>query len=417
MSEHPAVLVRQLGEVLDGLAGVDWALVDPGSAAEVLVGLMGAGSKLDAVTAAVAGRVEASRVWAEDGSKSASAWLGRAAGRDRAETKGVFGRARALRDMPGTAAAHEAGELSARHVRLLARAQRINPEVFAGDDEAWLVAQAQVLGFDDFAKVVDYWCQCAAPDEVEDQARARYEARRARLTTGLDGMGHLEVDLDPVAHGLFAEALARIEQELWETDWAEARDRLGVDATKADLARSDAQRRHDALVEMARRSAATPAGARKPVPLITVHIDHDTLAGRVCELSTGQVLTPGEVLPLLSEADIERAVFDTPSRLVDLGEQARFFVGGTRRAVQICQPQCVHNTCEVPAERCDVHHIEAWPAGPTTQANGEPRCPAHHPGRRRTDKARRRRSGRGSKTDSSADGDDDGDGEADQPGS
>ncbi|MFP4513953.1 MAG: hypothetical protein ACLFRV_13500, partial [Acidimicrobiales bacterium] len=51
MSEdHPAVLVRQLGEVLDGLAGVDWGLVDPGSAAEVLVALMGAGSRLDAVS-------------------------------------------------------------------------------------------------------------------------------------------------------------------------------------------------------------------------------------------------------------------------------------------------------------------------------------------------------------------------------
>ena len=393
MTEHPAVLVRQLGEVLDGLAGVDWGLVDPGSAADVLVGLMGAGSKLDAVSASVAARVESSRVWAEDGSKSASAWLGRAAGRDRGEMKGVFGRGRALRDMPATQAAHEAGELSARHVRLLARARKLNPEVFAGD-EVWLVAQAQVLGFDDFAKVIAYWCQCAAPDEVEDQARARYEARRARLTGGLDGTGHLEVDLDPVSHAVFAEALGRIEQELWEADWAEARDRLGGDATKADLVRSDAQRRHDALVEMAKRSAATPAGARKPLPLITVHVDHETLVGRVCELSTGQVLTPGEVLPLLREADIERAVFESPSRLVDLGEQQRFFVGGTRRAVEICQPQCVHHSCEVPAERCDIHHIEAWPAGPTVQANGEPRCPAHHPGRRRKDKARRRRGSR-----------------------
>ena len=342
MTEHPAVLVEQLGEVLDGLAGVDWGLVDPVSAGDLLVGLMGAGSKLDAVTAGVAVRVEASRVWAEDGSKSASVWLGRAAGRDRAEMKGLFGRARALRDMPATQAAHEAGVLSARHVRWLAKAQRMNSDAFEGD-EAWLVAQAQGLRFDDWVKVIAYWCQCAAPDEVEDQARARYEARRARLTRGLDGTGHLEVDLDPVSHAVFAEALARIEQELWQADWASARDRLGEEATKADLVRSDAQRRHDALVEMAKRSAATPPGARKPLPLITVHVDHETLVGRICELSTGQVITPGEVVPLLCAAELERAVFDTPSRLVDLGEQQRFFVGGTRRAVEICQPRCVHD--------------------------------------------------------------------------
>ncbi|MFP4512643.1 MAG: DUF222 domain-containing protein, partial [Acidimicrobiales bacterium] len=383
MAERSAtVLVNELNATLGELATCDWNQLDAGSAAEVLVALMGAGSKLDAVSAGVAGRVEASRVWAEDGSKSASAWLGRVAGRDRGEMKGVFGRARALRDMPGTQRSHGAGALSARHVRLLAKAQRINPDEFCGA-EAWLVAQAQRLRFDEWAKVVDYWCQCAAPDEVEDRARARYVARRARLVRGLDGTGHLEVDLDPVSHAVFAEALGRIEQELWESDWAEARDRLGADATKADLVRSDAQRRHDALVEMARRSAAVPPGARKPVPLITVHVDHHTLVGRVCELSTGAVITPGEVLPLLCAAELERAIFDSPSRLVDLGEQQRFFVGGTRRAVEICQTRCVHHSCEVPAERCDIHHIQAWPDGPTIQTNGEPRCPAHHPGRRR----------------------------------
>ncbi|MFP3907440.1 MAG: hypothetical protein ACLFWR_10455, partial [Acidimicrobiales bacterium] len=87
MAERSAtVLVNELNATLGELATCDWNQLDAGSASEVLVALMGAGSKLDAVSAGVAGRVEASRVWAEDGSKSASAWLGRAAGRDRAET-------------------------------------------------------------------------------------------------------------------------------------------------------------------------------------------------------------------------------------------------------------------------------------------------------------------------------------------
>src|SRR5690606_33785467 len=152
------------------------------------------------------------------------------------------------------------------------------------------------------------------------------------------------------------EALRRIEHEMWEADWAEARARLGDRARSTDLARSDAQRRYDALIELARRgSAATGSGRLRP--LVTVHVDHDTLAGRICQLSTGTVLTPGEVLPLLADCDVERAVFGPGGRVIELGRTQRLFVGGTRRAVEIAQPRCAHPGCPVPAEECDIDHV------------------------------------------------------------
>jgi len=391
MATHLAVLVDRLRSTLDELVDTDLdAVGDATVLADALVDLLGAESRLQAVSARIAGKVDASRVWANDGSRSCAAWLGRAAGRDRGDAAEVVARGRALRDMPGADAAHAQGRLSARHVRLLATAQKTAPEAYA-DDEEWLLARAHELNYADFARVVNYWCHCTAPDDAEDAARRRYEKRSVKMGAGIDGTGFIDVDFEAVGYATFAEALRRIEHELWEQDWAEARDRLGPDALKRDLARSDAQRRYDALIEMARRSAAAPAGSRKPIPLITVHVDHETLAGRICELSTGTVLTPGEVLPLLTEADIERAVFDSPSRIVDLGRTQRFFVGGTRRAVEIVHPTCTHATCTVPAQLCHIDHIVDWEdGGPTDHANGQPRCGPHHPKARQKSKARKK---------------------------
>jgi hypothetical protein len=395
MARHPAVLVKELQATLGELVEADLdTMTDATVLGDLLVDLMGVDSRLQAVCSRVAARVDASRVWANDGSRSCAAWLARAAGRDRGEAAGVVGRGRELRHMPETDAAHGDGKLSARHVRLLARARRLAPDAFASD-ETWLVGQAQVLEVADFAKVVAYWCQCAAPDDVEERARRRWENRAVKLGAGVEGAGFLDVEFEPVGFAEFSEALRRIEHELWETDWADARDRLGPDAKKRDLTRSDAQRRYDALIEMARRATAMPAGARKPVPLISVHIDHPTTTGRLCELSAGAVLTPGEVLPLLTCTDIERVVFAGPDRIVNLGRSRRFFVGGTRRATEILHPTCTHPTCDTPSTLCDIDHIVDWDAGgPTDHTNGTPRCPAHHPKRRQKNKAKRRRTTR-----------------------
>ncbi len=159
---------------------------------------------------------------------------------------------------------------------------------------------------------------------------------------------------------------------------------MGEAATTADLARTRSQRACDALVEMAKRASGAPTGAKQPRPLITVLVDYPTLAGRVCELSTGPVITPGQILPLLNSADIERIVFDGPSRVLDVGHRQRLFTGATRRAVEVRDRRCDIDTCTTPAHRCDVDHIHPHTdGGLTIQTNGRLRCPAHHPGRRR----------------------------------
>jgi hypothetical protein len=168
---------------------------------------------------------------------------------------------------------------------------------------------------------------------------------------------------DPIAGEVVAKALKRIEDELFQADWAEARERVGDRVSTSDLGRTQAQRRADALVQMARRAGAVPAGARLPEPLFSVLVGYETFAGPVCEMASGTVLTPGSLVPWLSEAWVERVVFDAPDRVTNVGVRRRAFAGATRRAVEVRDRECFSEFCDVPAEDCQIDHVEPWAAG------------------------------------------------------
>lgn len=71
-----------------------------------------------------------------------------------------------------------------------------------------------------------------------------------QTSSTLSGMGRVDGWLDPVGFAEFAEGLHRIEQEMFDGDWQQARAAHGSRTTVELLWRSPAQRRADALVEM-----------------------------------------------------------------------------------------------------------------------------------------------------------------------
>jgi Domain of unknown function (DUF222) len=165
--------------------------------------------------------------------------------------------------------------------------------------------------------------------------------------------------------------LARIEGSFFEADWAEGRRRLGREALVGDLARTPAQRRADAVVEMAIRSRTAPAGGRRPEPLFTVLVGWETLQGRICQVADGTVVSPSALVGWLESAWLERVVFEGPSRVIDVGVAQRLFTGATRRAVEVRDKECFHQFCDASADDCQVDHVIPFAAGgPTTQANG-----------------------------------------------
>lgn len=289
---------------------------------------------------------------------------------------------RALRKLPACEEAWLSGDVNCAHVDQLVAARRPATEGALDRDEELLVGQAKNMRFRGFVRAVAYWLQQADPDGAEKSDGEKHAGRRAHLSQSFDGMWFGDMVFDPISGTIVSEELCRIEDELFQADWAEARRRLGRDPVAADLARTAAQRRADAMVEMAIRSATAPADGRRPEPLFTVVINGETLFGRMCELANGTVVAPGSLVRWLDRAWLERVVFESPSRVCDVGVARRLFSGATRRAVEVRDRECFHDLCDVQAERCEIDHVVPYSAGgETTQANGRPGCAFHNRGR------------------------------------
>jgi hypothetical protein len=246
-------------------------------------------------------------------------------------------------------------------------------------DEALLVEQIKPLRHPDAQRCTRYWLNLAHEEAGTDPYQRDIDGRFLNGVRTFRENVVFDGQLDPIAGTIVLNELERLERELFDADWAEARAVRGPEATEADLPRTARQRRADALVEMARRSAAMDANAVLPRALFTVLTGYHAFSN-TCELSDGTVVSPRQLVPYLSEADIERIVFDGPSRVIDVGVRRRLFSGALRRAIQVRDRHCTHPSgCDVPAEACQIDHIVPHSQGGLTiQANGRCHCKVHN---------------------------------------
>ena len=350
---------------------------------ELVVAMERTESRFAGVRARLLAVWDSRRGWADDGSKSAAARLARECRLSMVSARRELKRARKLRSMPATAAALQAGRLSVDEADLLAHADQPATAGLFARDEALLVDHVGRLRFPDAVRCVRYWIDQAHDELGLTPASCRFDGRHLSAVRSFAGSVELAGSLDTMGGSEFLSELERLETQLFEADWADCRAEHGGGAPAERLARTSPQRRADALVEMARRSAAKPAAAQPPRPLITVLAGYDAFT-RVCELADGTVVAPHHVVPLLGAADIERIVFDGPSRVIDVGVRQRLFTGALRRAIEVRDRHCQHPSgCDVPAEQCHIDHITPYAErGLTIQANGRCYCPVHN--RRRT---------------------------------
>ena len=269
-----------------------------------------------------------------------------------------------MHQVPAVADSVEAGRASTDHIDLLARAQRRAPERYAAD-EAMLLEQCSKLRFADAERVVAYWLHHVDPDGTADAADDP-ERSSASVSETLDGTVIVDATLVGADAGIFSDELRRLTTAQRHAD------------TAAGIVRTARQRRAAALIEMATRSASTPAGARRPRPLFTVLVGEDSFR-QLCETAAGRILTPGALVPHLETAELEVVLFDDNATVISVSRR-RTFTGALRRAIEVRDRHCQHPSgCDVPADRCDVDHIVPWTdGGRTDQFNGRLECPAHN---------------------------------------
>lgn len=419
-------VVADLTEVLARLAGTDpFAYGDGASILALERGLSSLSCTLSKAVASFADSGE----WAGAGAQSAPAWIAASGHLPLGLVKGQLCRGRALPSMPVVAAAFGEGSIAPAHVDVLVKAAKAvahaDAEAFGLCEQA-LVEAAKELTFVPFANAVAYFTQMADPDGAEEADMARRARRNVYLTETVNGMYLGAMTLDPVSGAIVAGELERLEEELFEAEWAAAKETLGRDPKVGDLPRTSAQRRADALVEMAVRAKSAQAGDRRASPLFSVLVGYETLKGRISQIEGGPVLSPGALVPWLEGADFERIVF-SPKTRIECSKKGRFFTGATRRAIEVRDQCCTHPFCEAPAQRCQVDHVISYAqGGETTQENGQVLCGFHNrlknhgAPRGEDDRAGDRgdssgRSGGGGGSDAASDADDEEDGDEGGP--
>ncbi|MGH9085208.1 MAG: DUF222 domain-containing protein [Acidimicrobiales bacterium] len=377
-TDERSVLDRA-AEVLAELADRDLDGLADGELTETVLGLQRLRGALGVAEARVLARWDARKVWRDDGARTAAAWLAAKQHLPVQTARQRLRHARAMRTLPEVERAWRVGEIDRTHLITLLGARTPRTRDAFETDHKVLLDAARTMGFADFKRRCDVWESLVDPDGAEQGADADRDAREVHLSQSFGGMWFGRMTLDPISGEIVQRTLSPIERELFDADWAEAKERLGRDPMVFELRRTPAQRRADALVEMATRARTAPADGRRPAPLFSVLVGYETLAGPTLELFNRTVLTPGTAARWLTEADVERIVFDTPSRVIDVGAQRRFFRGALRRAIEIRDRTCFHPLCDEVPDRLEIDHIhEAARGGATTQVNGRGGCGFHN---------------------------------------
>jgi hypothetical protein len=356
--------------VADGPAGLP--------AADAVCALDRQRNRMDYAMARQAAAFDRDKCWAVDGAQNAAAWLAAKLRMARQDAYRFLRAGRRLRHMPLVADAFSEGDISLSHVEAIGRLRRPATLDAFERDEAFLVEQAKTLTYAQFQRVIAAWDDAADPDRGEDDAKKLHDDRALHLSQSYQGAWFLDGNLDPVGGLTVADELRRLERRLFNKDWNEARQHLGRKPLPDELARTPAQRRADALVEMAIRSRAMPKGARKPEPLFSVIVGLEGLH-RLAELHNRTLVHPASLTRWLSNAWIERVVFDSPSRAIDIGRRRRLFSAAQRRLIQVRDRECTHPCCDRPATECETDHITPYSqGGETTCDSGRMHCDFHN---------------------------------------
>ena len=361
--------VGRLGGALDRLAGEELAGLPVAALGEDVLALGVARNRLEAEFARRLVAFDRGGGAAAAGAASTAAWLRHRARLAPGPAAAWVRTARRLADdLTASAAALAAGAVSVRHVEVIAAATADLPAEAVAGGEAILLGAARELDPQRLRHAAVHLRNVVAPERVRADAAAAHAARYLTLAETFGGTVALQGQLDPEAGATVLAAVLP----------------LASPAGPADD-RTPAQRRADALVELARRSldggGLPESGGERPH--LNVTVDLSALLGapgtRAAELDWAAPV-PVEVARRLGcDAAVARIVFAGPSDVLDVGRRSRVVSPGLRRALAARDRGCVFVGCDRAPAHCDGHHITSWlDGGPTDVDNLVLLCRVHH---------------------------------------
>ena len=369
-----------------------------------LVDLEVARRQLEAAYVAVLDRADETGRFREDGHASVRGWVTALTNSSPVETRRRLQTMRALRDLPEARESLAGGAVGVEQVREIAKLYA-NPRLrdLVVDGDARLVGHAS-KDFESFSEVLHRWAQFGDPSGAERRHSEVHEGRDA-VVFERDGVVHLHAKCGSGQGAALMEVFQRQCDAEFLADW-EAAQADGVDTASdqagdpmARLARTDAQRRMDALHRLVVRGVAAAPGAVVPEPLVSIVMTKaeydaelaammggdqraaatvDDVDDKRCETSTGVTVSVRDAVIASFLGYVRRVVVDSSGRVVDLGRKRRF-TGAAREAVLLDGRRCLWPGCGRASSRNQIDHThEHARGGMTAPDNGGPACGRHN---------------------------------------
>jgi len=288
------------------------------------------------------------------------------------------------------------GQVGVAQTRLMARIAanpRVDPDVLTTG--VWnLMADAMDVSYIEFERRALMWEALADPIGAADKAERIRTRRNAMMHQDSDGGWNLHAGFDDVGGPEFLEIFSHYVDREFNHDWNRAVTEHGAaNADIATLARTEPQRRSDALLEMARAAAACPPDRTRPLPTVNFLLDATAAEAAAngepidpadyrdvtARTDRGHRVDPNAIIGVSLWALIRRVVLDARSVVIDMGRTQRLFTGAARQAVMLLEATCIWPGCEHPHSTCHADHVTSWSErGPTDPDNGAPLCARHN---------------------------------------
>lgn len=309
---------------------------------------------------------DARRGYATDRAASSTAWLRTRCRMSSGAAAQQIDVARHIEELPQTESALRDGVIGFHHAAVIARsaaelgAEKVRPV------EATLIEAAQRLDPSRLRLVTRHLRHCVDPDGALSDANDEHDHRWLHISQTYEGVFIVDGRLD-------AEGGALVRAAVDALDTPARGDR-----------RTAAQRRADALVELATRQlqgGELPAvGGQRPhltitAPAATLQRQPGAPAG---EMSWAGPVVAETVRRLACDAALTRVTVNGSGEPLDAGRAVRTIPPAIRRALVVRDGGCRFPGCDRPPEWTDAHHLTHWADGGETRLDNLVLLCRHH---------------------------------------